>query len=298
MYLLDGSDQHGVATLRAELAELGDCVAVVGSGERDPLWKVHVHCSDAGAAIDAGMRAGRPHDITVLRFADQGAPAGEPDRFVTDHAVLAMVTAAETAELFRRAGAVTAPAGSSVTELAAALAGTRARHVTILPGLAVAAEVAETAAVQARDSGQDVVVVPTASPVQALAAMAVHDPVRRPADDVVAMAEAAAGTRRGALSVATEEALTWVGRCRPGDLLGLIDDEVVLIERDLPVAAGALVDRMLSVGGELVTVLLGLRTPQEVGDGLVEHLRSGYPEVEAVVYRGGQPDSVLLVGVE
>ena len=46
-----------------------------------------------------------------------------------------------------------------------------------------------------------------------LAALAVHDPGRRAGDDVVAMAEAAAGTRTGGLLVAESEALTWVGRC-------------------------------------------------------------------------------------
>jgi hypothetical protein len=310
MYLLDGSDESRVAGLRAELVGLGDCVAVVGSGDDSPVWNVHVHCSDIGAAIEAGVQAGRPHRITVLRFADQAAGAGhggvggqagtgdEPDRFVAAHAVLALVTGAGVAELLRGEGAGVVPAGCSVSELVAALAATRARQVTVLPVQGSPAEVAEAAAAQARDTGQDVVVVPTASPVQALAAVAVHDAHRRPADDLVAMTEAAAATRRGALVVAQEEALTWVGRCQPGDPLGMVDDEVVLIGQDVVPAALGLVDRMLSVGGELVTVLLGEQAPDGIGEVLTEYLHSAYPEVEAVVYQGDQPDSVLLVGVE
>ena len=308
MYLLDGTDEDRVATLRAELATVGDCVVVVGSGSGRPvsgqpvsgqsLWKVHVHCADVGAAIEAGVRAGRPHRITVLRFAEQAGAARQQDRFVSGHAVLAMVSGAGVAELLRGEGAVVVPATCAVTELLAALAGTRARHVTVLAGPTTAAGVAETAATQARDTGQEVVVVPTASAVQALAAIAVHDGARRPADDVVAMAEAAAATRRGELTVAAQEALTWVGRCQPGDYLGLVDDEVVLIGHDLPAAACALVDRMLSAGGELVTVLLGAQAPGDVGAALAEYLHSRYPEVEAVVYDGGQPASLLLVGVE
>jgi len=98
--------------------------------------------------------------------------------------------------------------------------------------------------------------------------------------------------------VAQQEALTWVGRCQPGDLLGMVDDEVVLIGRDVPAAACGLLDRMLAVGGELVTVLLGQHTPECFAAMLAEYLRRRYPEIEAVVYDGGQPDSVLLVGVE
>src|ERR671923_280944 len=53
MYLLDGADPERVDALRAELAALGDSVAVVGDGGADNagLWSVHVHCTDVGAAI-------------------------------------------------------------------------------------------------------------------------------------------------------------------------------------------------------------------------------------------------------
>ena len=76
---------------------------------------------------------------------------------------------------------------------------------------------------------------------------------RRPGEDVLAMAEAAAGTRVAALVVAETEALTWAGRCEPGDVLGIADGEVVLIAPDLPVGALWLAHRMLLGGGEIVT---------------------------------------------
>ncbi|MGH3978819.1 MAG: DAK2 domain-containing protein [Pseudonocardiaceae bacterium] len=298
MYLLDSTDTDRVAGLRAELGRLGDCVAVVGSGGEQPVWNIHVHCTDIGAAIEAGVHAGRPHRITVVRFADQVKQPEQPTRFVTGHAVLAMVIGDGVAEIVRGEGALTMSGTGTVAELLAALAGSRARHVTVLPGASAATPVAEEAAVQARDGGQDVVVVPTASPVQTLAALAVHDPSRRHADDVVAMAEAAAATRRGELMIAVAEALTWVGRCQPGDVLGMIDDDVVLIGADPLTAARELLDRMLSTGGELVTVLLGRDAPAGIADVLADHLRVVHPEAELATYPGGQSHSILLVGVE
>src|SRR5262245_2439853 len=104
MYLLEDVDEANVCTLRAELARLGGCVAVVGTGQSgdrrvSAWWNVHVHCSDVGAAIEAGVRAGRPHRITVLRFADQtsgghydGADqAATQRRLCSGHVVLVMV---------------------------------------------------------------------------------------------------------------------------------------------------------------------------------------------------------------
>ena len=300
MYLLDGTDDDRVDTLRGRLAALGDCVAV--AGDADGLWNVHVHCNDIGAAIEAGIAAGRPHRITVIRFADQAPPRETPDRFARERAVLMVVTGREVAELARSAGAVVLERepGRSVDEgeLVAALAGTRARHVVLLPDDAELAPVAERAAAVARRDGQEVLVLPTASVLQGLSALAVHDPERRAGDDIVAMAEAAAGTRTGGLVVAESEALTWVGRCEPGEVLGITDGEVVLIAPDLAVGALWLAHRMLTAGGEIVTVLLGEGADPSLAEGLAADLRRTHPEVDVVVHRGGQTDYPLVLGVE
>jgi uncharacterized protein len=303
MYLLDGTGPEAVERLGEALEALGDCVAVVGDGTG--LWNVHVHCTDVGAAIEAGLAAGRPHRITVIRFADQVGADAVPEpvgRFVRQRAVLMVVTGAEVAELARSAGAVVLerePGGAvGRSELVAALAGTQARHVVLLPDDSELTLVAEQAAAAARRDGQEVLVVPTASVLQGLSALAVHDPERRPGDDVVAMAEAAAGTRTAGLLVAESEALTWVGRCEPGDILGLSDGEVVLIAPDLAVGALWLAHRMLLAGGEIVTALLGEGADEALGEGLAADLRRTHPEVDVVVHRGGQTDYPLVLGVE
>lgn len=303
MYLLDGTDAEQVEVLRGELSTVGDCVAIVGDGAG--LWNVHVHCADIGAALEAGLEAGRPHRVTVIRFADQvaGTVSGEPGgRFVRARAVLMVVGGAELAELARAEGAdvLRRPDDRPVdeAELVAALAGTRARHVVLLPDDAGLTPAAERAASTARRDGQEVLVVPTSSVLQGLSALAVHDAARRAGDDVVAMAEAAAGTRTAGLLVAETEALTWAGRCEPGDVLGISDGEVVLIAPDLAVGALWLAHRMLTAGGELVTALLGAGVDDELGEGLAIDLRRTHPEVDVMVYRGGQTDYPLVLGVE
>ncbi|MEP6696138.1 MAG: DAK2 domain-containing protein, partial [Pseudonocardiales bacterium] len=76
-YLLEADDE-AAAVLRGELAPLGDSLLVAGTG--DGLWNVHVHVDDVGAAVEAGVRAGRPYRISVTRFADRyatSAPASD-----------------------------------------------------------------------------------------------------------------------------------------------------------------------------------------------------------------------------
>src|SRR5690349_15217151 len=151
MYLLDTS-ADAVDGLRAQLAELGDSVAVVGDG-RD-LWHVHLHCNDIGAAVEAGVAAGRPHRITVVRFAAQPAPG----RFVRERAVLMIVVGGEVGRLARDAGAAVLerPPGAAVgeAEIVAALTGTQAHNVVLLPGDPELVAVAERAAATVRRDGQ------------------------------------------------------------------------------------------------------------------------------------------------
>jgi dihydroxyacetone kinase-like predicted kinase len=141
-------------------------------------------------------------------------------------------------------------------------------------------------------------VVPTRSPVQGLAALAVHDPRRRFDDDAVAMAEAAAATRFAEITVARGQSLTSVGICQEGDILGLIDGEVVEIGRGLVAVAFSLVDRLLGVGAELMTVLTGADAPAGLGELLIRHVRGRSPLTEVNVYPGGQPDYPVIIGVE
>ena len=70
MYLLRDSDEERVATLRTTLDGLGDSLLVVGGPD---LWNVHVHVDDVGAAVEAGIDAGRPYRVRVTHFADQVA---------------------------------------------------------------------------------------------------------------------------------------------------------------------------------------------------------------------------------
>ncbi|WP_033295260.1 DAK2 domain-containing protein [Amycolatopsis jejuensis] len=303
MYLLDGVDEARLPALRKELGGFGDSVTVAGDGSGSHA--VHVHCADIGAAIEAGLQLGRPRKIRVepLITPTPIEPGGGLDR-----SVVAVVRGGGLAELLRAEGVavLAVPDGEtpSVEDMIGLFNEAAGQHLSVLPGGPDLTAAADAAAGHAMAGDRDVVVIPCASPVQVLAALAVHDGDRRVNDDVVAMAEAAAATRRGELRIATEESLTWVGRAQSGDVIGLVDDEVVLIEpapataTNLVAAAVGVLNRMLALGGELVTVLNGADAPPGVAAELAGQLRLEHPEVELTSYAGGQADAVLLMGVE
>jgi dihydroxyacetone kinase-like predicted kinase len=183
-------------------------------------------------------------------------------------------------------------------EVLAAIRRSRAARVVVLPNDPNVYPVAAAAAAQARAEGIDTGVVPTRSPVQALAALAVRDPGRRFEDDMIAMAEAAGACRYAEVTTAAREAVTVAGLCQAGDILALVEGEVNLIGKELAATCLDLLDRMLAGGGELVTLLVGAQAPEGLSAALSEHLGRHWPFVEVQVFDGGQPHYPLLVGVE
>jgi dihydroxyacetone kinase-like predicted kinase len=396
-YLLDAAPER-VGSLRGALGEMGDSLVIVGTGDGDPpTWNVHVHVAvaDVGAAIEAGVVAGRPHRITVTRLEDhrhestqppnaqpshtrpedgqpptaqpshtqpedgspasdqatsdrsrisqygnagpdhnrrkedrraqdrlpesrpgqdrhennrltigrQQDPSGEqlvrPDAPDPDARATVVVAAGDgLTAIFAAEGATVVGRNPSTAEMLAAIASTGAGHIVLLPNDANTHAVARSAAQEAAADGVRVSVVPTRSPVQALAALAVRDPGRPFDDDVIAMAEAAGACRYGEVCTASREALTVAGRCHPGDLLGLVDGEVHVIGNDLEEVCLRLLDRLLGGGGELVTLVLGADAPPELEERLRAHVSSEWRFVELNSYAGGQPRYHLLVGVE
>jgi uncharacterized protein len=298
-YLLHAADER-LAELRSDLGLLGDSLVVVGSG--DGLWNVHVHVNDVGAAIEAGVRAGQPSRITVVRFADDTRTGSGAERRRPGSAVVAVAPGEGLAHLFEGEGVHVVDGGPtdnpSTEDVLAAVLACNVDHVVLLPNASQVSGVAEAAAVEARGHDIEVAVVPTRSPVQGLSAVAVHDPVRRFGDDVIAMAEAAAATRWAEVTVAQREALTMAGRCQPGDVLGLIDGEVVEIGPSVASVADAIIDRLLAVGGELITVLVGRDAEPGAGETLRRHILAIAAHVEVGVFDGGQPHYPLLIGVE
>lgn len=377
MYRLDDSDPDRISALRHRLTELGDSVVVVGDGADS--WSAHVHCVDAGAAIEAGISAGALSGVRIESFAPDAEPAaergepcgcanhagmhdggaqgavdgageraaadGRPDARMTgavavvsgsggeptiaggeskkaaalgdsaqlggspesggrsgpaDRAIVAVAAGHGAMALFEAAGAEVIPGEPAVTT-AALLAAIRRlphREVLVLPNGALPAQELVAVGVAARDNHRDVLLLPSGSMVQGLAALAVHDRGRIAVDDAFAMSEAAAATRWGSLRAATERALTMVGTCEPGDGLGLVGHDVIVIDRDVRAAGQTLLNRMLGLGGELVTLLVGAAAPDGLAQELSEHIAEGFPGVEVMVYSGGQHADLIQIGVE
>lgn len=306
MYLLQAEEPGGVERLRGELQALGDSVVVVGGGG---LWHVHVHTDDPGAAVEAGIDAGRPHTVRITHFraaaeAQVGGERAEPAAL----AVVACAAGDATTALCRAAGAVVVPSApgaraSTGDVLAAVLeAGAGARRVVVLPNDAETAAVAHQAALAADEQGVTVVVARSRSQVQVLAALAVvGGGAPGGADASAALASlgsAVDGCRHGAVALAARQVTTAVGPCRVGDAVGTVGRDVVAVGPDRVAVAAQVLDHLCGDGSELVTLVPGVDGGPELAEALATRLTEAGDLRQVDVVGGGQPRYLLLLGCE
>jgi dihydroxyacetone kinase-like predicted kinase len=248
-----------------------------------------------------GLAGRRPHRIRVTDLRQEAAERRASER-PHGRTIVAVAHGPGTTALLDTTGTVVVRAQANIApstaELLEGVARAGTEEIVLLPSESDIRPVAEAAAEKARADGIRITVVPTRSIVQTLAAVAVHDPDAPFGDDVVAMTRAAAATRYGGISVASREAFTSAGPCHVGDVLGIVEGDVVEIGETVEDVAVRVLSRLLSTGGELVTMIRGDEADDTVTTTVARRLRREHHGVEIVAYDGGQPFWPLILGVE
>ena len=91
--------------------------------------------------------------------------------------------------------------------------------------------------------------------------------------------------------------MTTAGPCEPGDALGVLQGDFAVVGEDLFEVAVAVLERMLTAGGELVTLVTG----EGCGDLAArceDWIEAHHAGVDVVVHDGGQERYPLLLAVE
>jgi DAK2 domain fusion protein YloV len=310
MYLLDAPDSS-ISAFKETWGALGDSIVVVGG---DGIWNCHVHTNEIGGAVEAGIEAGRPHQIRVTDLFEQIAhehewvaagvdPAGTPETPTPapcETAVVAVAVGNGVGRLLTSLGVQIVIAGGqsmnpSTAQILEAVEATSAPNVIVLPNNKNIIPVAQQ--VDAL-TDRNVEVIATTSLVEALAALVAYDPAADLGANVATLTEAAARVRTGEVTRAVRDATTEFGPVREGDWIAIDDRGICASTATAVDAVTALLTRLVDDTSEIVTVLIGAEARPGDTAHIREHLALAHPEVEAEFHDGGQPLYPYLVGVE
>jgi uncharacterized protein len=311
MYLLYAPDES-MGDFKEVWAGIGDSIVVVGG---DGLWNCHIHTDDIGAAIEAGVDAGRPQRIRVTDLAEQV----EEERWVREAvrapqagtgavregpapttSVVAVVTGDGIGRIFRSLGVHHQVVGGqsmnpSTNDLLKAVELVPADEVVILPNNKNIRPVAEQ--VDAL-TDKTVRVVATGSILEGFAALLAYDPAADAAVNAASMGESAARVVPAEITRAVRDAATDVGQVHEGDWIGLSRDGVISIADSPVMAMRMLLSRLLETQHELVTLIEGEGSRAADTRKISEWLREEHPDVALEIHHGGQPLYPYLLGIE
>ncbi len=312
MYLLDLDDSK-IEPFKQGWGAIGDSIVVVGG---DGLWNCHVHTNDIGAAIEVPLDlGGRPRMIRVTDLFEEVAEehaqreaaitggmavragAGLPP--VTT-AVVAVCSGDGLAELFANLRVQGIVAGGqtlnpSTAELLDVVEHVNADQVVILPNNKNIIPVAEQVGAL---TTKTVIVVPTRTMPEALAALVTYDPEASAQTNAAEMTEAAESVATGEVTQAVRASNSDAGPIVAGDWMGIVrGDGIVAVASTCLDVCTTMLPELLD-GRELLTIITGVDATRDLTDSLEAWVAAEYPDVDVEVHRGGQPLYPYLFGAE
>jgi hypothetical protein len=281
---------------REQLAVMGDSL-VIAEGER--LLKVHMHTAHPGEVLEKAITWGALHSIKIDNMTEQhrataiGAGSGK------GLAVISVVAGEGLTQIARDLGAFVISGGQTmnppVEDFIDAVHTVSAKEYIILPNnknIILAAGQAK------KLLGEHVVVIPTASITQGLAALVAFDASKSLADNVKSMTQRIAAIREGGITIAIRDSLISGKKVPAGTFIGVAAGKVTVDAATVEGALMLLAEEMISPNSEMVSLYYGADISQQQAEALATAVKGRFAGIETEVYYGGQPHYHFLVSVE
>ncbi len=147
-------------------------------------------------------------------------------------------------------------------------------------------------------TAKKVVVVPSTSVPQGLAALLRWDPKGELETVAAEMKEAATGVQSGEITTATRTVEIDGVKVKEGQTIGLLNGKLQVAAADVEEATLKLLKKIGFEKFEIVTLFYGLDVEPEVAEEVAEEIRKAYPEQMVEVHAGGQPHYQFIFAIE
>jgi hypothetical protein len=295
---------------RERLAKNGDSIIIIAD---DGMIKVHVHSRRPGDVLNAALEFGELRNLHIVNMRDQhreivegAAPASpvyvnvEPVRR-KENGILAVAAGDGITEIFESLGIDRVVSGGqtmnpSTEDLVNAVKQIAADRVFILPNNSNIILSAQQ--VQELVEDQEVIVIPTKTIPQGMAAALAYNAHADKEQNVANMEKAFGRVRSGQITYAVRDSNYEDLTIREGDYLGILDNKIVVTAPELLETAKQLLAKMIVHGDEVVTVITGTDSDEAMTEQLLAYAAEIYPDAEFEVVSGGQPVYAYIFSVE
>ena len=297
-----------VEEARVRIGEMGLSTLVVGDGE---TIKVHVHVPRPSVVLAYAETLGRVQDVVIEDMAAQyqqfllgrsAPPIQAPTNNLKpgDVATLAVAPGEGITRVFQSLGTTAiVPGGQtmnpSTQDFMQLLEAIPTDRALLLPNNSNVIMAARQAA---ELSQKQVLVVPTKTIPQGIAAMLAFNDQRDLDTNAHAMEAAAKHVKTGEVTRATRSVEFNGIKVEQGQIIGLLNDELTTAGSTIDEVAWLLLNQMDVENLEIVTLYYGNGLKAETAVTLGDAIREKYPHLEVEVVDGGQPHYDYIISAE
>ncbi len=301
---------HGmnVEEARARIGEMGLSTLVVGDAE---TIKVHVHVPRPSAVLAYAETIGRLHDVVVEDMAAQyqqyllgrSAPPIQAPLYNVEHgdiATLAVVPGDGLIRVFQSLGTTAVVPGGqtmnpSTQDFVKLLEAIPVDKAILLPNNSNVVMTARQAAEICRKS---VVVVPSKTIPQGIAAMLAFNEQRSLEANAQAMEAATHHVLTGEITTATRAIEYNSVKVEEGHVIGLLNDELTAANDTIEETLFTLLDQMDAEDLEIVTLYYGNGLTVAEAETVGAAIHAKYSNLEVEIVEGGQPHYYYIISAE
>lgn len=291
---------------RLDLSEYGDSLLVIAD---ENVVKVHIHSEQPGTCLSYGQKYGSLINMKIENMREQHTNiVGEEHRAQTpapkkeklEYGIVTVSMGSGVAELFRSIGAHAVIEGGqtmnpSTEDIVKAIKEINAEKILILPNNKNIIMAAQQAA---EVSDEAVVVVPSKTVPQGLAALLAFNPTASLESNKEGMTEALNHVKTGQITYAVRDTNIDGLTIEKDDFMGIYDGKIVLKDPNKLVAAKELLKSMLDEDSEIVTILKGEDATDEEVEALTQFVEQEFADVEIEVHDGKQPLYAFIFSIE
>lgn len=298
--------------LRAFLETIGDSVVCV---DDEDIIKIHVHTNNPGTAMQEGLKFGQLTKIKIENMREQHThqmeeaeaqkaqvkstlPRKEPEK---EFGFVAVAAGKGNSELFRDLGVDVVVEGGqtmnpSTEDILTAIHATPAKTVFVLPNnknIILAAEQAVPFA------DRNVIVLQSRSIPQGIAAMLAFEEGIGLEENSVNMTNSLDNVGSGSITFAVRDSDYEGHKIKQGEILGLENGKLTVLEKDLTKALTKLTRKLLKSSSSYITLIYGSDVSDEEAQASYDHLRTKISDdISIVLVNGGQPVYYYIISVE
>jgi DAK2 domain fusion protein YloV len=303
-YVIEGQNLD-VAQIRVDIAAMGESVLVVGDST---AVKVHVHTPQPGDPLNYGAQTGSLSRVIVENMQEQyqefilsqASPVVHKEDERLDIATIVVSPGPGLSKLFQSLGGhVIVPGGQtmnpSIEQLLQAIGDARADEVLVLPNNSNIILAAEQAQALAEKS---VRVIHTKTVPQGVSALLAYNYGADLDSNARAMERSAQEVRTGEVTTAVRDVRVNSLQVREGQIIGLVDGELLTAGEDLDTVVLDVLRRMDAEDAEILTLYCGETVAEENAQELVARIEASFPQAEVEIVEGGQPHYHYILSAE